>query len=147
MILLEKVCEVWFVPAISHPWTSGVKWNERWQQSPARLSLGRGLSQAVWEGHTMTDEATLSLGTQTQWWSVLCPEYPCRCTNMQKYAVNTDTYCFKLLHSCSNSISSAHAQEIVHACLPGPDSQHHHLFAISLFSLLFQILTLLDLQD
>lgn len=60
---------VWSVICAGHqsPWTLGVKWNERWQQSPAGLSLGRGPSQAsVSEGHTLTDEVTRSLGMQTQ---------------------------------------------------------------------------------
>lgn len=79
MTLVEKVCEVWFVLAISHP---GLKaWGEMRDGNRALQAWALVvvcLRRSVSEGHTLTDEAMLSLGIQTQWWTGLyCTRIRC----------------------------------------------------------------------
>ncbi len=57
------------------PWTWSVKWNERWQQSPAGPSLGRGLSQTFSLRRSHFDRWGYAVFRDTNTavsWTILC---------------------------------------------------------------------------
>lgn len=95
-------CDLWW-PSVTLDVGCEVKMKDG-DKAFAGLSLARDRFRAVSEGRALTDEVTLrGCNGERSRGRMFLPAH--------KRSRNTNVSCFKLLHSCSNSTSSAHAKQ------------------------------------